>query len=121
MRNETEITKDIAYLKQDIFKLESIGGSCTTALDDLEDLYAELRIVKQNDNGSLDNLMISLEEYEKLMRENDKLKLEIENTKSLMIRKMNEYILQIDELTEKINRLNNRTFWKRIINKQMTK
>lgn len=112
MRKESEIVKDIAYLKQDITQLRSISGSCAMALDDLEDLYAELRLAKQNGNGCLDNPMISLEEYEKLLKENEKLKQEIKDVKAKMVKRLNEYTLRIDKLI-------NRTLWKRIMNKQI--
>jgi hypothetical protein len=59
VRTKEEILKDIEFVKNDITELRRIGGVITVALDDLEELQAELRSTTTHQT-KIDELALSI-------------------------------------------------------------
>lgn len=120
MKSVTEILKDIAFVKNDITELRKLGGSAVYALDDLEDLYSELRIAKENSNNVLEDNVIAFKEYEDLYNENQKL-LKIISTHETTIKQLKKKAdndnANLQKISVTLEDIKNRGLWQRIINK----
>lgn len=103
MRNITEILKEIAFIKYDLNELRKLHADTTCLARDLQELYSELRIAKENSNNVLKDNAIAFEEYEELYNTNQK---KLADVKKLLVLKNLE--LEI---------IKNRGLWQRIINK----